>query len=124
MTLSRTIPHAPADWLRRRALLRFLDERFRDRLTLERMARAIDRGRSFVALAVKEETGVTPHRYLVKRRIDYAAELLRTGEKVEAAMAEAGFRSKRCFYRQFKLAMGETPAVWRDRLAKEEKVGQ
>ena len=38
------------------------------------------------------------------------------GEKVEAAMLSAGYRSKRSFYRDFRTRLGATPGVYRDNL--------
>jgi AraC-like DNA-binding protein len=99
--------------LRTTRLQHFIDEHFDERLTLPKLAAAVGTTRSHAATTFRNETGVTLHRYLARVRIMNAAELIHKGEKVEAAMLLVGYRSKKNFYRQFKAALGVTPAEYR-----------
>ena len=59
-------------------------------------------------------TGVTPHQYLIKTRIQKAEELLRSGKyKVEEVAKLSGFISSAHFITQFKKFKGITPNNYR-----------
>jgi transcriptional regulator GlxA family with amidase domain len=62
---------------------------------------------------------VSPHEYQTRIRLTAAARLLPT-EKVEYVALAVGFRSKKNFYRAFRLAMGLSPSEFR-RLAPESR---
>ena len=64
--------------------------------------------------------GETPHRYLLRRRIERASELLReTDASVTEISLEVGFRSLGSFSTAFRTLVGEPPsryrAAWRER---------
>lgn len=92
---------------------RFIEAHYAEPLTLDDIARAIGCARSHVAATFKREIGDTPHRYIARVRIRRAAELIAQGDKIEAVMLSVGYRSKKNFYRQFKLETGLTPAIYR-----------
>jgi AraC-like DNA-binding protein len=94
---------------------RFIEAHYAEPLTLDDIARAVGCARSYVAATFKREIGETPHRYIARVRMRRAAELIAQGDKVEAVMLSVGYRSKKNFYRQFKLETGVTPATYRGR---------
>jgi len=62
----------------------------------------------------KRATGMTPHAYCLKRKIQYAAELLETTDIPIKEIAEmAGYKDIFYFSRQFKQMIGEPPAKFR-----------
>lgn len=62
----------------------------------------------------KKATGITPHQYVMKARLDRAQELLGSSELSIAAIAELlGFTSQSHFTRAFRQYAGQTPSGWR-----------
>jgi AraC-like DNA-binding protein len=62
--------------------------------------------------------GETPHRYLQRRRLERAMELLRdTGRPVTEICLDVGFQSLGTFSRRFHAVVGESPSAYRARFA-------
>ena len=59
--------------------------------------------------AFSREVGMSPHRYLVSRRLDLARSLLLEGSSAAAAAAEAGFFDQAHLTRHFRRYLGVTP---------------
>jgi AraC-like DNA-binding protein len=68
------------------------------------------------AAQFRAATGLRPHEYLIRRRIERAQELLLTSRLslVDIAM-DVGFRTQAHFTTVFGRFVGETPSVWRQR---------
>jgi AraC-like DNA-binding protein len=65
--------------------------------------------------------GETPHRYLQRRLVERAMELLReTGRPVTEICFDVGFGSLGTFSRTFKVVVGESPSAYRARFADEQ----
>lgn len=75
-------------------------------------------GQSRFALArhFRAVSGISPHRWLVMRRLDRARAALQSGATLSAAAADAGFADQAHMTRHFKNAYGMTPGQWRGRL--------
>ena len=93
--------------------LRLIEERYRERLTLEVLAAALGRSKGHVATLFREQTGESVHGFMTKMRLHHAAALIRAGEKIEVVSLLVGYRSKKNFYRQFKDQYGVTPVAYR-----------
>ncbi len=64
--------------------------------------------------------GESPHRYLQRRRVERAMELLReTGRPVTEICFDVGFGSLGTFSRTFRAVVGESPSAYRARFAGE-----
>jgi AraC-like DNA-binding protein len=64
----------------------------------------------------KDTFGETPHRYLQRRRIERAMQLLRRSEdSVSAICLDVGFTSFATFSRTFREIVGESPSSFRAR---------
>jgi AraC-like DNA-binding protein len=69
-----------------------------------------------ISSAFKREFGETPHRYLQRRRIERAADLLRESDRPVTEIAlDVGFGSLSWFTTAFTEVMGEPPTAYRDR---------
>ena len=69
--------------------------------------------------AFSQHYGMTPHAYLLDRRIRHARTLLRQGQPlVEVALA-SGFADQAHFQRQFKRRVAATPGQYRTQLARQ-----
>lgn len=62
----------------------------------------------------REVAGVTPHQFVLNRRLHRAAVRLRkTDEPVSSIALEEGFDDLSTFNRRFRAAMGASPTAWR-----------
>jgi len=96
-------------------------ERARERLdaeyshphTLESLARDAGMSPYHFARIFAELTGLPPHRYLLRRRLQVAARLLRDGLPVTETCFASGFSNLSHFVRSFRRAFGQPPSRWR-----------
>jgi len=63
------------------------------------------------------ETGITPHAYLLQRRVRLARQLLIAGRALAEAALEAGFADQSHMTRAFRRQFGVTPARYRAAIA-------
>jgi AraC-like DNA-binding protein len=85
-------------------------------ICLADIAAATGLSRMHFAAQFRAATGLRPHEYLIRRRIELAQELLLTSRHslVEIAL-DVGFRTQAHFTTVFGRFVGETPSVWRQR---------
>jgi AraC family transcriptional regulator len=83
-------------------------------LSLEQLAHACKLSVTHFAKAFARSTGISPHRWLMQRRVEVAKDLLLTTDSslVEISL-RCGFFDQSHFTRVFAEAMGETPGQWR-----------
>lgn len=95
---------------RLKQMLNWIDEHYMDKVTVEHIAGAVgicvrECQRTF-ATVIKD----TPIKYLMRRRIAIAAEMLKTSNAANGEIsAQCGFESQSYFTKQFRLIMGVTP---------------
>jgi len=111
MTADSLIPH-----LRRAHDL--ADSRFAEPLDLAALARAAHVSKSHFCRRFAETYGESPMRYLTRRRIERAQDLLRAANvTVTEVCMLVGFASLGSFSSRFRALVGETPTQYRDRWA-------
>jgi AraC family transcriptional regulator len=83
-------------------------------LSLEQLAHECKLSVTHFARAFARSTGISPHRWLMQRRVDVAKDLLLTTDSslVEISL-KCGFSDQSHFTRVFAEAAGETPGRWR-----------
>jgi AraC-like DNA-binding protein len=89
---------------------RFLDEEFAGPIDLALLARRAHVSPFHFHRLFRERVGVPPHRYLVERRLERAAELLRAGLGAAAAGAAVGYASPGHFAAAFRRRFGVPPS--------------
>ncbi len=90
------------------------DLRYREPLDVEALARAAGLSRAHFSRAFSAAFGEAPHRYLLTRRLERAAALLRyTDRSVADVCVEVGLSSVGSFTTSFKRSFGSTPAAYR-----------
>ncbi|WP_460125557.1 helix-turn-helix transcriptional regulator [Pseudomonas sp. S2_C03] len=83
-------------------------------LKLEDICDAAQLSPSYLIRAFKQHYGMTPHAFLVNRRIQFARERLRSGRLIADVALEAGFADQAHFQRAFKQHLAATPGQYRD----------
>ena len=93
---------------------RIIAERFTEPLTIAGLAAEVGLSRRKFATAFRRALGVSPYNYILSRRREAAAELLRngSGSVLEIAL-DAGFGDLSEFTRRFRARFGRPPAAWR-----------
>lgn len=94
----------------------FLSAHCADGLSLIEAARACGLSRGHFTKAFRVSTGLTPHQWLQRYRIDKAKHLLLNGTLTVAEIAAScGFADQSHLTRVFARLVGDTPAAWRRR---------
>jgi PAS domain S-box-containing protein len=92
-----------------------IHQNYTQRLTLDTLAKTLERQSAYLGRLFRDAMGVTVHEYITRARMMFGAAQVRSGVKVEAVALDLGYRSKKNFYRQFKRRFGMTPEAYRQR---------
>src|SRR5579884_446004 len=93
-----------------------MDRAFAGRLSVEDVARVAHVSPAHFSRQFRATFGETPHRYLQRRRVERAGELLRATEhSVTDICFDVGFGSLGTFSRTFRALTGESPSEYRAR---------
>lgn len=92
-----------------RTVLAYIDENFRQSVTLETLSELCFLDRHYLCRLFKRDTGLRIHDYITYRRLACATALLRAGESVSTAASRSGFSSDAFFITTFKKNVGMTP---------------
>ena len=91
-----------------------VDARYRDPLDVPALARTAHLSPAHFSREFRREFGETPHQYLLTRRLERAAELLRmTDRSVADICFTVGLKSVGSFTTSFGRAYGRSPTVYR-----------
>jgi AraC family transcriptional regulator len=105
---------ALARWRLKRAI-DFIEARLDKTVSLADMASSAGLTRMHFAAQFRSATGLRPHEYLLRRRIERAQEmLLGSGMSLVDVARSVGFQTQAHFTGVFKRYAGQSPRVWRD----------
>ena len=91
------------------------DARYAEEIDVDDMARAAGLSRAHFSREFKRAFGESPHAYLLTRRLERAAALLRTTDRsVSDICFSVGLRSLGSFTTSFARTYGLSPAAYRD----------
>jgi AraC-like DNA-binding protein len=82
-------------------------------LKLDEICAAAELSASYLIRAFKRCYGMTPHTYLINRRVDYCRTQLRRGRAIAEVAIEAGFSDQAHLQRVFRQFMAATPGQYR-----------
>lgn len=92
-----------------------MDARYREPLDVETIARAARLSPAHFSREFRRTFGETPHQYLLTRRLERAADLLRrTDRTVGEICLMVGLQSVSSFTQSFRRAFGMPPAAYRE----------
>lgn len=90
------------------------DHRYSEQVDVEDMAQAAGLSRAHFSREFKQAFGTSPHAYLLTRRLERAAALLRTTDHTVIEIClEVGLQSVSSFTTSFKRTYGKSPAQYR-----------
>lgn len=100
-----------------RQVVSYIHENLDQNLTLAELSAVVQMSPHYFASLFKQSTGLTPHQYVIKSRIEKAKQLLvRRDLTLVEICQEVGFESQSHFTRVFRKHTTTTPKVYRDRL--------
>jgi AraC family transcriptional regulator len=92
----------------------YIAENLRTTLSIGDLAALVGLSRFHFSRAFKDTFGDSPHRYVLRRRIEHAQGLMLTTKTALAEIAlECGLVDQAHLGRSFRRIVGETPAAWR-----------
>lgn len=94
---------------------KYIEEHYREELTIELICQQMSFSKFYLCKLFKERTGQTLHQYLTSCRINKSREYL-TGSKlpIHAIAQEVGFKNTLAYSRAFKQYMNMTPSEYRE----------
>lgn len=105
----------PASYVSAKRILNFLDSHYREELTLREISRALHISEYYLSHLFKDEYGISPIKYVMKRRIGEAQGLLMdTNISIGDIADYLGFSSVSHFNSMFKKYVGIPPGAYRD----------
>ena len=109
--LDRMIYH---NVLRLRPVMDYINERFKDKIYVEKLAEMINVSPDYFTKMFKESIGKTPIDYINAMRINYSMDLLTNTEMSMSDIADIiGFCNPNYFHKIFKQYMGTSPLGYR-----------
>ena len=95
-------------------VIEYIDAHLSESIGLADIAASAGLTRMHFAAQFRRATGLRPHEYLLRRRIEHAQQLLLSSKhNVFDVALSCGFRSQAHFTTVFKRFVGETPCCWR-----------
>jgi AraC-like DNA-binding protein len=92
----------------------FIEEHLTECIRVSDLSTLARSSPSYFSCAFKRTFGVSPHAYVMSRRISMAVELMLNSDAPLSQIAiNCGFADQAHFSRQFRRAMGYTPSTWR-----------
>lgn len=94
--------------------IRYISDNLEKDISVEQLARQTMLSPFYFSRLFKQETGFSPHRYIVMVRLDYSRYVLRTSNlTVKETAYRCGFNSESNFCTRFRKAFGITPQEYR-----------
>jgi AraC family transcriptional regulator len=95
-------------------VLKYIDANIGEPITLANLAAAAGLSRMYFAKQFRAATGIRPHEYVLRKRIERAQQLLaaKPAALVDIALS-VGFQTQAHFTTVFKKFVGDTPCQWR-----------
>lgn len=94
--------------------LTYFEEHFCQKISLDTLSQELNVSKYHLAHQFKEQTGYSPHEYLIITRLNYAKTLLRSTSKTISSISDkCGFDTSSYFIQAFKKHEGTTPLKYR-----------
>jgi len=92
----------------------YIDKRFNRDLPISELADVINLSEDYFSAKFKESMGVSPHQYIMSKRLDEAKHLLRhTDQSIDEIATMVGYKNQAYFATIFKRHFGMTPTQYK-----------
>ncbi|NWK79235.1 AraC family transcriptional regulator [Aquitalea sp. LB_tupeE] len=110
--LQTVTPDSTAQHKRLQRVAEFIDDQYVSDLRLEDICAASSLSASYLIRAFRQRYHMTPHEYLLDRRIRRGKTLLRSGQSIAQVAQTLGFADQAHFQRTFKRLVAATPGQY------------
>ncbi|PRA45894.1 AraC family transcriptional regulator [Ochrobactrum sp. MYb68] len=102
-----------ASWQVKR-VRRYIDEHISYTILIDDMARLVKLSTSYFSAAFKNSFGVSPHNYIIQRRVEFAKDkMLNSNTPLCEIALDCGLSDQAHLSRVFRRITGTTPSAWR-----------
>jgi AraC family transcriptional regulator len=99
---------------RLRKIKELVDSRMEKDLSLDEMAQSVELSTAHFARMFRKSTGESPHRFVLRQRLERAKAMLRASDaRVLDVAVACGFKSQQHFAQAFRVACGVSPTEYR-----------
>ena len=100
-----------------RQITEYIGDNISNNLSLTEMANLLQMGPCHFARSFKESTGLSPHQYVLRRRVEHALQMLKeTRAKLADIAYDLGFSSQGHFTTVFSKIVGVSPSSYREQV--------
>lgn len=92
----------------------YIREHLTEDLSLERISRDLYLSKYYIAHLFRENTGLSLHQYITKKRLSACCEAMLTGDNITVIYQKFGFNDYSSFYRAFRKEYHTSPADYRE----------
>ena len=95
-------------------VLQYINIHFTEHITSQSLSETFAYCTEYIERQVKDAIGMTPHAYLVKKRLEHAKrQLERSSASIAQISEDCGYTDASLFFRAFKKEYGLSPSMWR-----------
>jgi AraC family transcriptional regulator len=110
-------PHKRLTDRRLRRVFDYIEDHLAENIALDDLATVVNLSVSHFTVLFREATGLSPHQYVIRRRIERARSLLGTGElTIREIASETGFAHQSHLARHMQRVLGVSPKTLREML--------
>jgi AraC family transcriptional regulator len=92
----------------------YIDAHITGPLRVADLCALIQRSEAYFSRSFKRSFGESPHAFVIRRRLEFATHyMLQTDASLSDIALRCGFSDQPHFCKQFRQAVGQTPAAWR-----------
>ncbi len=107
---SSTIKEQPKSSTIKEAI-EYIHQNFNENISLEKLAKVSKLSKYHFLKCFKEKTGLTPHRYIINLRLEFAVSLIKQNLPLSQIAYRCGFSDQSHFIKTFKKVYGLTPSL-------------
>ena len=94
-------------------MMDYIEEHLKENLDLNELSRIFHVSKYHISHVFKDETGISVHQYILKKRLDACKSAIRSGDKITSVYPVFGFRDYSAFYRAFRKEYGRCWRSWK-----------